>query len=257
MGKWKKEKILITVRTYPVPSSGYMELVCTGGITDTGEWRRLFPVPLRYLEGPQQYRTYDIIEVQVKNASDGRPESHNPNLATLKVVGQLSSQNWLGRCDWVNPTILPSLEAVKNENRTIAPVAVSEVIDFMADESASDWTPAQQEKLKQAQLFDEQKPLEKIPYAFRFIWKDGDGIEHKSLILSWEVCETWRRYRQRYSNPIEKMREKWLNDLCGPKRDVSFFVGNLASRRSVFTVCGIFSLPKEFGAHENLWTINN
>jgi hypothetical protein len=39
------ERILVTVRTYPNLSTKYIETVCTGGINDKGEWRRLYPVP--------------------------------------------------------------------------------------------------------------------------------------------------------------------------------------------------------------------
>ena len=35
------ERILITVKTYPVLSRKYAELVCTAGVTEAGEWRRV------------------------------------------------------------------------------------------------------------------------------------------------------------------------------------------------------------------------
>ena len=106
----KKERILITVRTYPMPIAKYMELVCTGGITDQQEWRRLYPVPLRYLEGDQRYRIWDVIDVEVGRGKDGRPETRTPNLPTLRVLRRLN--RWEGRCQWVNPTIFQSLEAM-------------------------------------------------------------------------------------------------------------------------------------------------
>ena len=37
-------KVLIVVMTYPHPSRGYQELVCTAGITESGEWVRLYPI---------------------------------------------------------------------------------------------------------------------------------------------------------------------------------------------------------------------
>ncbi|MDA0267977.1 MAG: hypothetical protein O2890_14060, partial [Cyanobacteria bacterium] len=39
-----KTKVLITVMTYPHPSRGYQELVCTAGITENHEWVRLYPI---------------------------------------------------------------------------------------------------------------------------------------------------------------------------------------------------------------------
>ena len=202
----KREQILITVLTYPMPSAKYIKTICTGGITDHQEWRRLYPVPLRYLQGAQRYHTYDVIEVDLTKGKDNRPETRTPNVPTLKVVDKING--WDPRCQWVNPTIFPSLEAMKAAGSTIGPVAVQEVVDLLAKESAHDWKPEQKEKLRQAQLFDEQKPLEKIPWEFRFIWKDSDGVEHNSLILEWEMCQTWRQYRHRYSDPIQRIRDK-------------------------------------------------
>ena len=43
------ERILITVKTYPTLSKKYAELVCTAGVNETGEWRRIYPVPFRQL----------------------------------------------------------------------------------------------------------------------------------------------------------------------------------------------------------------
>ena len=44
-------KVLITVTTYPLPSRSYDELVCTAGITEEGNWIRIYPVPLQFLKG--------------------------------------------------------------------------------------------------------------------------------------------------------------------------------------------------------------
>ena len=38
------ERVLITVMTYPHPSTKYDEVVCTAGISAQGEWVRLYPV---------------------------------------------------------------------------------------------------------------------------------------------------------------------------------------------------------------------
>ena len=246
------ERILITVRTYPVISAKYMELVCTGGITDDHQWRRLVPVPLRYLEEEKQYRTFDVVQVEVRPGKDGRPETRTPHLPTLRVVEHLTG--WNARWEWVNPTTFLSLRQMKGASRTLAPVAVSEILEFIAKPARADWTREQKERMKQHQLFDEYRPLEKIPFDFRLRWRDGDGDEHNSLVMAWEFGQTWRQYRKKYENPISRMRDKWLDDLCGPNRRVSFFMGNLAKRRNVFGVCGIFSPPREATESETFWS---
>lgn len=52
----KKEKIFITVKTYPSISASYGELVCTAGIREDGSWIRIYPVPFRTLETWRQYK---------------------------------------------------------------------------------------------------------------------------------------------------------------------------------------------------------
>lgn len=237
------ERILITLRTYPQPSARHIETVCTGGITEGLEWRRLDPVPLRYLEAEQQYRTFDVVELDVNPGKDGRPETRIPHLPSLHITDRL--EHWPARCDWIQPTIFPSLDALTDEGRSLGPVSAPQIKDIVVTKTAADWSAKQKQKLAQANLFDEQRPLEKVPFTFHVLWADEDGAEHKSLIAAWEILETYRQYKRKYADPIERMRAKWLEDLFGPHRKCSFFMGNIAKRRKVFMVCGWFVPPKE------------
>lgn len=247
-----KERILITVRTYPVISTTYIETVCTGGITDTGEWRRLYPVPLRYLEEEKQYGTFDIVDVDVKPGKDTRPESRTPVNTALKIVSHCKT--WEERCKWVEPTVFPSMQAMIDNGRSIAPVRVKKLLEFIAMPGDGAWTAAQLEKLKQENLFEERKPLEKVPFDFRLRWLDGAGVEYNSHVMAWEFGQTWRSYSRQYADPIAVMRDKWMNDLCGPKRRVGFFMGNQNRFRDQFSVCGVFGPPKGTESNGTLWS---
>ncbi len=247
-----KERILITLRTYPVISQKYFETVCTGGITDTGEWRRLYPVPLRYLETEKQYKTFDVVEVEVKPGKDTRLESRVPVIATMRITSHL--KGWPARRNWVEPTALDSLDQMMADGKSLAPVRVREVLEFTAAPDSADWSPAQLEKLKQGSLFDERKPLEKIPFNFRIRWIDGARKEYNHHVIAWEFGETWRAYKKRYPNPIAVMRDKWMNDLCSlSKRDLLFFMGNDNRFRDQFYLCGIFGPPKQKDSDATLW----
>ena len=48
----RRLKLLITVKTYPIPSKRYDELVCTAGVTETGDFIRLYPINFRELPYP-------------------------------------------------------------------------------------------------------------------------------------------------------------------------------------------------------------
>ena len=43
-GREERLKVLITVKTYPIPSKKYDELVCTAGVTESGDFVRLYPI---------------------------------------------------------------------------------------------------------------------------------------------------------------------------------------------------------------------
>src|SRR5436190_17633006 len=74
-----KERILITVKTYPTLSRKYGETVCTAGVREDGSWVRLYPVPFRRLDEEQQYAKFDWVECRVgRNTSDPRPETFRP-----------------------------------------------------------------------------------------------------------------------------------------------------------------------------------
>ena len=248
----ERERILITVRTYPTISKRHLETVCTGGINDRGEWRRLYPVSLRYLEEDRQFRAFDVVDVELRPGDDGRPESRKPKMESMRIIEHL--KGWRARCDWVNPTVCPSMAGMVAAGRTLGPVALREVLEFMAEPSAPDWTPEQKEVLKQELMFGERLPLEKIPYDFRLRWVDEDGHEHSSLILAWELYETWRQYRHRYSDPIAVMREKWMADLFGPSRKVGLFMGNHSRFRNTWMVCGWFCPPKKESVDGSLFS---
>jgi hypothetical protein len=48
-------KVLITVKTYPLPSNKYQELVCTAGVLEDGRWIRIYPIPFRSLPQNRQF----------------------------------------------------------------------------------------------------------------------------------------------------------------------------------------------------------
>ncbi len=59
----EKLKVLITVKTYPLPSEGYQELVCTAGVLPDGSFIRLYPIDYRYRPYWQWYKKYQWVEV--------------------------------------------------------------------------------------------------------------------------------------------------------------------------------------------------
>lgn len=95
-----RERILITVKTYPTLSRKHGETVCTAGIREDGTWVRIYPVPFRRLEEAEQYHKFDWLEFDlVKARSDPRPESCSPvDPKQMSAVGHLdTADDWRER----------------------------------------------------------------------------------------------------------------------------------------------------------------
>ena len=92
-----RDRILITVKTYPTPHPTHHEAVCTAGINAAGKWRRLWPIPFRYLEKGRQSRRYEWIDVALrKQSGDLRPESHVVDPDTIVRDGFVDARRHWG-----------------------------------------------------------------------------------------------------------------------------------------------------------------
>jgi hypothetical protein len=95
-----KERVLITVKTYPTLSRKYGETVCTAGIREDGTWVRIYPVPFRRLDEAEQYSKFDWLECRLaRNPSDPRPETFRPvDEGELQPVDHIgTASNWRER----------------------------------------------------------------------------------------------------------------------------------------------------------------
>lgn len=248
-----REKILITVRTYPTISKSYLETVCTAGITEAGQWYRLYPVPLRYLDSEQQYHVWDWIKVSTKKStSDNRPESRNPNCNTLEIIGKVEEPQT--KYDLVAPTCFSSVASLADAGRSIGAVEVAEVLEYSSKPTDEHWTAKQMDSLKQEDLWNERKPLEKIPFEFHVTWRDLDGVEHRSMIIEWEFMQTWRNFRGRYgTDALSRTLDKWREETNTAQRKVFFFLGNHSRWRETFMLCGTMRVDRRKVTNESLF----
>lgn len=138
-------------------------------------------------------------------------------------------------------------------NRSLGPVAVRNVLDLVAEPCEAEWSAQQKEQLKQSLMFGERLDLEKVPFEFRLRWQDEEGHEHNSLILAWEMYQTWRSYKKQYGDPVAKMRDKFMSDHFSVSRQLSLFMGNHHRFRDVWMVCGWFHPPREVASNGSLF----
>lgn len=256
-----EEKIFIIVKTYPRPSVKYRELVCTAGITGNGKLIRLYPISYRYLDYQRWYKKYQWIKAKIEKTdlkNDFRVDSYRPLENSIQALGKPVGREdrWLERKKIIFPAIqFTSLEEIKDEYKSdkvsLGIFKPKSMINFIIESDTSHWSKKHQQVLSQLRLFDSQpKTLEKIPFKFsyRFVCNDKRCKKpHKLSIIDWEIFELYRRIKENYQYDmdiiLEKIKNKWLDEMWGPKRDSYLIVGTQYPNPT-FMVLGVFWPPK-------------
>ncbi len=251
-------KVLITVKTYPTISSKYDELVCTAGFREDGTWVRIYPVPFRKRAYTEQYKKYDWIELDlVKNTSDFRPESFRPSTleTEINVGGHIdTSRNWeerkkvcLGKI-YYNLSELIAEAKDKNIGTSLAVFKPSEILDFYAEPVEREWSSKQKAALAQQNLFETKfEVVKKLPYKFKFRFKDDQGKESNMMIEDWETGQLfWNclsRHEGNEQKAIQDVRKKYFDDFAMTK-DLHFYLGTTQKNHYVshnpFMIIGTF-----------------
>jgi hypothetical protein len=101
---------------------------------------------------------------------------------------------------------------------------------------------------QQSLLAPWKSPLEILPYRFKYRFRCSDpGCGgHNMACVDWEVGQAFRRFREDYGEQqaLVKMKEKFLDQMCGPSKDPVFFTGNAFARPNVFLILGVFWPPR-------------
>lgn len=250
-------KVLITVMTYPHPSTGYQELVCTAGVSESGDWIRLYPVDYRYRPHHQQFRKYQWIEAELEEAGHGqdkRPESRRPNLDSIKILGEpLDTKNdWATRraiIDAMPHHTVNELKAKYDVDRTsLGIVRPKKVIDLEIRPADPEWKPEWQNLFAQLKLFGPpQKPLRKLPFSFHYIFECEDSEKpHTAMCEDWELGTLFLREAARLGSDekaAESVQNKFLGELCREDKDTRFFMGTRFPY-NVWLVVGVFWPPR-------------
>ena len=256
---WEKKRVLVTVTAYPEKSKKYGQVVCTIGLTEEGDWIRLYPVPFNVFSGPQKLRKYDWIEVECKRAEEklSRKESYRIRDASLKIVDRsLSLGKIKGRVDWNERNklllshIAPSIEDLRakfDEDRTsIGLIKPAEVLEFY---KKGDLQIYHDPKVFQQSLFGTKIPeIEEIPHLFGYRFRCNgchEENEHNIQCEDWELFESYRRWGKRYDDLNilwEKLQEKYYKYMLD--NDLYFYVG-MFSQFPTWLIVGLYYPPKQ------------
>jgi hypothetical protein len=258
MTQKEKAKVLVATKTYPNPSTKYMETVCTAGIRldDDGNplgWIRLYPIDFRYLDMDKQFPRYAIIEVDIeKNPNDPRPESHKVNRDTIKVIEQIKGDDWDRKKKLILPFLRGSIDEIKANNESLGIIKHNEIRKIYAKDTDREWDPKAQTVLAQQNLFVDKKDLEKIPYKFRFEYTDvfeEQEVKHDMHTIDWEIMQLYRNslirakgnQTEKEQEAVQKVLQKleWMRD----KRDLYFMVGDQQAHMGSYMIIGLFYPP--------------
>lgn len=269
-----KQKVLITVTTYPLPSRSYDELVCTAGVLENGQWIRIYPVPLQFLKGLREDGhvetfKYNWIELDLKRRSDDfRPESHSPvdySFADITVHGKIGTEsNWHGRKQYCTANVYTNIDQLIEQSKaptnvSLATFKPTEIIGFDIEEDEREWKKEWRDQLNQLQLaFEPEKDtkrelIPKLPYKFYYRFKDETGKARRLMIEDWEIGALyWNCLRAAEGNEtvaLAKVREKYEGDFLKNK-DIYLFLGttkewHMRRSKNPFVIIGVFYPKKE------------
>jgi len=254
------------VKAYPALSRKYGEVSCVAGMEMTAagpRWIRLYPVPFRSLEDDKQFSKYQPVRLKVEaHRSDRRPETRRPDRDSIELRGApLSTKNaWAQRRRFVEPLMTASMCEIARRQRSdrtsLGVFRPKRVLEFSVEKASVDEAKLQIAKAWAAQtsLLDglgsdertnQLRELEQVPWKFRYRYEcdDANCKGHNQLIIDWEIAQFYRRVRH-FDDWRDRMRKRWLDEVCGDDRDTAFFVGNMHQHPRSFLILGVWWPPQ-------------
>jgi hypothetical protein len=231
-----KEKLLVLAKATPEISSKYQQLVCVAGITDKGEWRRIYPIPWEtfWKSSGKNFKKKSWIEYELQDEkpSDHRPESRKIKFETITPLGEAS----FSEIEALLRDRLTCIETIEEKGPRVQSLGVVEPVELL---DFAPTTNMHYEELvtrkTQTDLFGNKVVKLEIPkYKYRYIFKDDVGGRiHEALCEDWEVGELYRKCNEyqkqgKYKDENEvhqKVREKMLDSIM-KNRHVYFIVGS-------------------------------
>ena len=108
----------ILVKASPHVGQKHGETVCCAGVTDTGEWLRLYPVSFRSLDEAKQFKRWDRVRFNWKMPNDDkRPESRRLDHKSIEIIGEMKTKDRLGLLSRIEQT---SIKKAMAEGKTLA-----------------------------------------------------------------------------------------------------------------------------------------
>lgn len=265
-----KERVLITVKTYPTLSRKYGETVCTAGVREDGTWVRIYPVPFRRLGEAEQYRKFDWLECRlIRNESDPRPETFRAvDESELQPVAHIdTASNWserrriLLKTARVYDRLDELIAGAKANHISLAVFKPTRITDFIWEEETHEWDPDKLREMReitnQLELFADNswrktfQVIPKLPYSFSYRFEDAAGKSSEMQVLDWEAGALYwnclRSTDEDEPRALAKVRQKYFDSFL--KTDIHFFLGTTQQFHFIapnpWVIIGVLPIPHE------------
>ncbi len=252
--------MLPVVKAYPVLDQvSHSEAVCVAGISfdEPHRWIRLFPLDFRGLQRAQQFKKYQVIQLDASRSSkDSRPESYAPVLDSIELGETISSESgsWKRRLPYFDAVGDESMCEIqrqqKAERKSLGVFRPEEVSDLAVSEVEPDFVARQHAVLDQMSLTgdragdESRKQLEPLPIKAKFKYRCSDAKcpGHDQSLIDWELGALYRTLRNggdTQQSIHRKIREKFLDEYCGDTVDTRFITGSMLRHPGSFLILGL------------------
>jgi hypothetical protein len=199
----------------------------------------------------------------VKNEKDFRPESFRPKTLETEIrkIGEIKADGntWEERRAFCLGKVYYNMKELIGEAKnkalytSLAVFKPTEILDFYAEPVDREWDKEKLAKLNQLNLFETNKEgkfevVQKLPYKFKFHFKDNQGTESRMMIEDWETGQLYwnclARHEGNEQKAIADVRKKYFDDFAKTK-DLHFFLGttlefHLRNAPNPFIIIGTF-----------------
>lgn len=230
-----KEQLLVLAKAAPEISKKYEHLICVAGITDKGEWRRVYPIPWRifWKTSNKNFKKKFWIEYELESdePSDYRPESRKIKFETIRPLREAS----FSEIETLLKSKLSRIEDIEGKGPKVQSLGVvkPEMLDFTSISNKHYGKLV--EKKSQLTLSGTSAVKLDIPeQKYQYIFKDDVlGRTHKCLCEDWELGALHRncleyvkagKYKDK-AEMFEKIKKKFLLDMK-EKGHIYFIVGS-------------------------------
>lgn len=236
-----QERVLVLVKAVP-HATAKGETVCCAGITESGQWRRQFPIRFRLLRD-NKFGRWDWITYRwVKPKGDDRKESRRVREETIEPDGTLPPKE---RAALLNPLVVGSVAAAQDAGQSLALIRPIEPRFIIERKTAAQILAEKQEYERvaaQRSLFDEElAALDPCPYSFRFKYRTEAG-EHENACEDWETAAMFWRLRKSYGENAALHRIKTTFGEQYPQKGMAFAMGTHSRFRTTWLLIGVIRL---------------